>query len=133
MKEMIGKVAGRTLGSFLAAVFAFAFAAHADTETVDGIVWTYTVADGKATIEKYTGENYVPAVSPTPTGVLTIPATLGGYPVTTIGRRAFGDCDALTDVSIPASVTSIEDWAFLRCEAITSMVIPDSVTSKFMV
>ena len=90
------------------------------TDPDTGLTWHYAVEDGKATLEN---------VSPTPTGVLTIPATLGGYPVTTIGRSAFGDCDALTDVSIPASVTSIEDWAFLRCEAITSMVIPDSVTS----
>ena len=35
----------------------------------------------------------------------------------------------LTSVTIPNSVTSIDDWAFLTCSGLTSITIPDSVTS----
>jgi hypothetical protein len=42
-------------------------------------VYTYTVTDGKAQITRYTGFG----------GVITIPNTLGGFPVTSIGSGAF--------------------------------------------
>ena len=57
--------------------------------------YTYTVSDGKATI---TGSNS--AIS----GNITIPSTLGGYPVTTIGDWAFYDCYDLTTVSPPLTM-----------------------------
>ena len=49
--------------------------------------------------------------------------------VTSIGERAFYDCDALTSITIPNSVTSIGDYAFSCCRALTSVTIPNSVTS----
>ena len=49
--------------------------------------------------------------------------------VTTIGSYAFRDCDSLTSVVIPDSVTSIGSYAFYSCSRLTSVVIPDSVTS----
>ena len=36
-------------------------------------------------------------------------------PITTIGERAFEDCDSLTSVTIPNSVTTIGYWAFSVC------------------
>ena len=38
-------------------------------------------------------------------------------------------CSGLTSVTIPNSVTSIEDYAFYRCSSLTSVTIPNSVTS----
>lgn len=49
--------------------------------------------------------------------------------VTTIEDYAFYDCAALTSVTIPNSVTTIGEGAFNDCEALTSITIPDSVTT----
>jgi len=35
----------------------------------------------------------------------------------------------LTSITIPDSVTSIEDWAFAYCSGLTNIIIPESVTS----
>lgn len=49
--------------------------------------------------------------------------------VTTIGFRAFYECDGLTSVSIPNSVTTIGERAFYGCSGLTSVTIPNSVTT----
>ena len=52
-----------------------------------------------------------------------------GNGVTSIGKRAFYDCDSLTSIDIPDSVTSIGDSAFRSCDGLTSVTIGDGVTS----
>ena len=49
--------------------------------------------------------------------------------VTSIGNYAFGDCTALTSITIPNSVTSIGDAAFYKCKLFPSITISDKVTS----
>lgn len=49
--------------------------------------------------------------------------------VTSIGKDAFGGCDALKSITIPDSVISIGDKAFARCTALENITIPNSVTS----
>lgn len=49
--------------------------------------------------------------------------------VTSIGDKAFYECESLTNINIPDSVTSIGKSAFYRCKSLTSINIPDSVTS----
>ena len=90
--------------------------ALADTETVGGYTWTYRITANGAEIRN---GSYC-AVSPEPTGALSIPATLGGKPVTSIGEYAFYDCIGLKSVTIPDSVTSIGDYAFCYCSGLTS-------------
>jgi len=81
--------------------------------------YNYTVTDNKATITGYTGDG----------GVVTIPSTLGGYPVASIGEYAFVDCSNLTGISFPQGLTSIGDYAFNYCKGLTSISIPQGITS----
>ena len=62
-------------------------------------------------------------------GALTIPATIDGFPVTSIGLSAFGGCRSLTSITLPDSITSIGGAAFTVCESLTSITIADGVTS----
>lgn len=82
--------------------------------------YTYSVANGEATIT-----DCDTAIS----GDITIPSTLGGYPVTAIGLWAFYDCSNLTSITIPEGVSSIGDDAFYECTSLTSITIPEGVTS----
>ncbi len=80
--------------------------------------YTYTVTSGKATI---TGFNSSYA------GPLSIPSTLGGYPVTAINSSAFENCTSLTSVTIPDSVTCIgKYYVFLNCTALAAINVSPS-------
>ena len=78
----------------------------------------YTIENGEATITDYYGDG----------GDVTIPATLGGAPVTAIGENAFKDCTGLTTIKLPNGVTTIGNYAFSWCNRLTSIDIPYSVT-----
>ena len=49
--------------------------------------------------------------------------------ITGIGKFAFDDCIGLTNITIPTGVTSIGDFAFSGCRSLTKINIPDSLTS----
>jgi len=109
------------------------------TATVGDYTYTYVVTNGGAiiigptrTIElrgKRIDTQYRRAILPAPTGVLSIPATLDGYPVTSIGEWASPWSLNLKRVTIPPGVTSIGDHAFMVCTGLTSVDIPSSVAS----
>ena len=75
--------------------------------------------DGTITITQYTG----------PGGDVTIPDTINGLPVTSIGNYAFLYRGDLSSVTIPNSVTAIGFAAFFQCNGLTSITIPDGVTT----
>ena len=100
--------------------------ARADTETIDGIEWTYTISNGEVSLGG--GHPNNTAIPQTTPGVVNIPSSLGGYPVTSIGECAFFRCKDITSVTIPDSVTSIDYWALAGC-SFTEVCIPKSVTN----
>lgn len=111
--------------SMSAVVFAVVIPLMAETETVGGYTWTYRSNGGTAEI--YNGSRS--AISPSPIGAVTIPSTLGGKLVTSVGSHAFYYCSGLTSVMIPSSVTNIGISAFYGCSSLTSITIPCNVTS----
>ena len=50
--------------------------------------------------------------------------------VTSIGWRAFEECESLTSVTIPESVTYIGEWAFCG-SALTSVTIPNGIIGTY--
>ena len=66
-------------------------------------------------------------------GSLVIPEKLysryGTFTITGIYASAFENCDDLTSVTIPNSITNIGNFAFSSCSGLTSITIPNSVKS----
>ena len=94
-----------------------------------GYTWSYRVNNGEATLVSEKDGKYSCAVSPTPTGNVTIPPTLNYIKVTRIGRDAFRNCKELTSVTIPEGVTHIDVHAFDNCTGLKSVSFPSSLRS----
>ena len=52
-----------------------------------------------------------------------------GQGITSIGEKAFSECNSLEKIEIPESVTSIGILAFEGCSSLKEIEIPESVTS----
>lgn len=60
---------------------------------------------------------------------LTVPATIDGMQVLSIGDGCFYGCDDLTSVKLPEGLEAIGDYAFAECSAMRGMYTPESVTA----
>ena len=115
----------QTVLVFAAAAMA-AGSLSAETETVNGVAWTYHVKGGKAEI----CDSVTHAAIPTSTsGAVVVPSKLGGCPVVCIGDSAFYKCNDITGVTIPAGVKTIGPRAFAFCNSLAKLSIPPSVRS----
>jgi hypothetical protein len=95
------------------------------------IIGTSTVFAQQPTLDKLKfgayGQGYqVNAVNKQISGAVVIPDTYNGKSVVSV--YDFRDCQGITSVTIPNSVTAIEASAFQRCTGIKSITIPASVT-----
>ena len=88
-------------------------AANAHDFKVDGIFYNILSKEDR-TVEVTYNKSYIIY-----SGFLVIPAnvTYEGttYSVTTIGNSAFENCNSLTSIEIPNSVTTIGHYAFYYC------------------
>jgi len=81
--------------------------------------FVYSVIDGRAEITAYTGS----------AEQLSVPGTLGGYPVAAIRYCAFRNCTQLTAVTLPNGLVSIGSNAFQGCASLSRIDLPDSLTA----
>src|SRR5258707_170218 len=79
----------------------------------------YEVDSGTIMITKYLGS----------AREVTIPTSIDGLPVTTIGTNSFDGCASITNVIVPGAITSIRDHAFSSCRSLIGVIIPSSVTN----
>ena len=102
----------------------FSLNANAHDALISGIY--YKFSDGKAMVASGTSSNSY-------SGTVVIPETViyrgYTYPVMGIYHDAFYNCKNLTSVTIPNSVTNIDQNAFKDCKNLTSVTIPNSVTT----
>jgi hypothetical protein len=94
------------------ALFALPAAVHAQFNFTTNI-------DGSLNISNYTGSG----------GVVIIPNTTNGLPITSIGFQAFYHATSVTGVTIGTNVTSIGSEAFQLCTNLASVTIGIHVTS----
>ena len=87
-------------------------------EMGDELIFRYRLENGKAIVTGYTGTSTL----------VTIPATLDGYPVVAIGERAF-EGQKIAAVMLPDGLEAIGWFAFYGCEQLIDVSIPTSVTS----
>ena len=86
------------------------------TTMLNGATLYYSIENGEVTITD---------CDTSISGDVTIPSTLGGYPVTAIGDSAFYGCNLLTSVTIPDSITNIYSYAFFNCNTLKKVNIID--------
>ncbi|MGM9974772.1 MAG: S8 family serine peptidase, partial [Clostridiaceae bacterium] len=87
-------------------------------ESFDDFQYIKDTAAGTATITGYKGTGTV----------VIIPDKIDGYKVTTIGEAAFQGKEAITEVILPETITTIEKYAFLNT-GIKEIVVDKNVTT----
>ena len=81
-------------------------------------IFTHEVINGKVKIVR---------CDTAASGAVTVPASIDGKPVVSIGDGAFRWCDGLTKITIPDGVKYIGEGAFNHCTKVTSIELPNSV------
>lgn len=93
-----------------------------------GTTWKYMVNADGVSVTIVNPKETTAAISPAPTGNVTIPSMIDGKMVTAVGAFAFRECSSMKSVTIPSTVTGIDIGAFWGCSSLKSMLIPYGVT-----
>ena len=80
--------------------------------------WSFTVANGEATLTGYSGEGPADLVLPS-----TVTAEGTSYTVTAVGSSAFSSRNWIKSILIPATITNLANNVFHSCSGITNAVI----------
>lgn len=90
--------------------------------STEGVSVTYNITDhGRFLLQ--VGNGTAAAIATGTSGTLTIPSGDGTYSAATIATGAFKNCSKLTQVTIPATVSSIQSGAFTGSTALTKVVV----------
>lgn len=74
----------------------------------------YDLDNGNAVITEYRGAG----------GDVTVPESIDGHPVNSIGRQAFRGCENVRSVTLPDCIETINSEAFAFCTNMTSIRLP---------
>jgi hypothetical protein len=110
-----------TLGSNLTFIDANAFTGSASIRFYPGSNTSFTVSDDH--IMLFNADKTTLVAANGVAGSVAIPST-----VTVIAANAFRDCAALTEITLPAGLTTIGQGAFVNCN-IEVVTLPSSLTS----
>ena len=92
--------------------------ASAETYTAGNFTYEFNADDSGVIIKEWNSKD----------AVAEIPGKIEGLPVTEIGKWAFSGCETVEKVTLPNTITFINDNAFSGCTKLTEINIPDSVT-----
>ncbi len=112
----------RILPRFLAVLFAAVFSIGMISAQTSGVFqnFQYTATATEVTITRYPGNLG---------GIITVPSTINGKPVTKIGAGAFDNCPFLFSITLPTSIKTLSTSAFRGCSGLSSFSISSAVTS----
>ena len=110
----------------LAAVVGTGLGVQAETAEIDGIIWTYYIQ--RFSYDESYNYAYVTKVSGDVTGDVTIPSSLGGYPVRYIKEQAFVNCANMTSIKVPPCVQAFFEEAFRGCTGLNAVYVDDVAT-----
>jgi hypothetical protein len=79
-------------------------------------VGDYEIDKGTGTLVRYNGND----------ASVVVPKTIGGVQIKSIALSAFSNCKTLASITIPDSITYINDYAFAHCESLTSINIDEN-------
>jgi hypothetical protein len=105
--------------------------ANAYDALIDGVFYNFDKSTKTATVtcERITSDHS--GINNTSSGNIIIPSEVKynnvTYRVTKIGMCAFETCEGLKSITIPGSVSVIDNWAFTRCKNLTSVTIHNGV------
>ncbi len=93
---------------------------------------TYAATYGDLTYEvKNDGTIEITDCDTSASGALTIPDTIDGKKVTSIGGRTFYHCSSLISITIPEGVRSIGEYTFDDCSSLTSINVSENNKTFF--
>ncbi|MCR5653823.1 MAG: leucine-rich repeat domain-containing protein, partial [Ruminococcus sp.] len=96
--------------------------AATDTDTYG--TWTYSISNNQAAITAWSAPSNF-------NGIVVIPSSLGGYPVTSLGKQAFRyktGYQSITSVTFPDTCTNTGEEAFADCTSLSSITFGSGIT-----